>query len=112
LIAKLIIWKYIDLDIILLGNFNENVYSGQIAKCLALPDLMLSKQCLQCSGMHVPSTFRDGTVPIDAIFATAGIKCVNAYIPPHKGGVGDQRCFILNFTSSSVNGTKFPNIVH
>jgi hypothetical protein len=28
---------------------------------------MLSKQCLQYMGIHVPPTFRDGTVPIDAI---------------------------------------------
>jgi hypothetical protein len=28
-----------------------------------------------------------------------------------KGGVGDHWCFILNFMSSSVIGTKFPNIV-
>jgi hypothetical protein len=55
------------LDIILLGDFNENVYSGQIAKRLVLPDLMLSKQRLQCTGMHVPPTFRYGNVPIDAI---------------------------------------------
>jgi hypothetical protein len=55
---------------------------------------------------------QDGTVLIDAIFATAGIKCINAYILPHKGGVGDHRCFILDFTSSSVIGRKFPNIVH
>jgi hypothetical protein len=55
------------LDIILPGDFNQNVYTGQIAKRLALPDLMLSKQCLQCTGMHVPPTFRDSTVPIDAI---------------------------------------------
>jgi hypothetical protein len=73
---------------------------------------MLTEQCLQCMGMHIPPTFRDGTVPIDAIFATSGIECINAYIFPHKGGVGDHRCFILDFTSSSVNGTKFPNIVH
>jgi hypothetical protein len=72
---------------------------------------MLSKQCLKCTGMHVPPTFRDGTVPIDAIFATAGIKCIKAYILPHKGEVGDTRCFILNFTISSVIGTKFPSIV-
>jgi hypothetical protein len=61
--------------------------------------------------MHVPPTFRDSTVPIDACFATAGIECVNAYILPHKSRVGDHRCFILNFTSSSVIGTNFPNIV-
>ncbi len=111
MIAQLIVWKHTDLDIILLSDFNENIYTGQIAKCLALPGLMLSKQCLQCTEMHVPPTFRDGTVLIDAIFTTAGIKCVNAYILPHKGGVGDHQCFILDFTSSSVIGTKFPNIV-
>jgi hypothetical protein len=98
-------------DIILLGNFNENSYSGCIAKCLSLPDLTLTKQCLQCTGMHIPPTFSDGTAPIDAIFATSGIECINAYIPPHKGGIGEHMCFILNFTSSSVIGTKFPNIV-
>jgi hypothetical protein len=111
LIAQLIVWKHTDSDIILLGDFNENIYTGQIAQRLALPDLMLNKQCLQCTGMHVPPTFRDGSVPIDAIFATAGIKCINAYILPHKGGVGDHWCFILNFTSSSVIGSKFPKIV-
>ncbi len=111
LIAQLIVWKRTDLDIILLGDFNENIYSGRIAKCLVIPDLMLSKQCLQCTGMQLPPTFRDSTVPIDAFFATAGIKCVNAYILPHTGGMGDHQCFILNFMSSSVIGTKFPTVV-
>ncbi len=112
LIAQLVIWKHTDSDIILLGDFNENVYSGRIAKRLSLPDLMLTEQCLQCTGIHIPPNFRDGTVPIDAIFATSGIECINACILLHKGGVGDHRCsFIFNFTSSSVIGTKFPNIV-
>jgi hypothetical protein len=110
LIAQLIVWKHTDLDIILLGDFNENVYTGRIAQCLALPDLMLSKQCLQCMGMHVPPTFRDGTVPTDAIFATAGIECINAYILPHKGGVGSHRYFFLNFMSSFVIGTNSPTL--
>jgi hypothetical protein len=72
---------------------------------------MLSKLCLHCMGLHISPTFRDGTVPISAIFATAGIECINAYILPHKGGVGDHQCFILDFTSLYVVGTKFPNIV-
>jgi hypothetical protein len=110
LIAQLIVWKHSDSDIILLGGFNENIYTGKITKHLVLPDLMLDKQRLQCTGMHVPPTFRDGTVPIEAIFATAGIKCVNAHILPHKGGVGDHWCFILDFTSSSVIGTSSPTL--
>jgi hypothetical protein len=98
--AQLVIWKQTDSDIILLGNFNENIYSGRNAKRLSLPDLLLTKQCLQCTGLHISPTFRDGTVPIDAVFATSGIESVNTYILPHKGGVGNHRCFILNFTPS------------
>ena len=111
LFAQFIIWKHNNSNIILLGDFNENVYSGHIAKCLLLPDLLLIKQCLQCTGIHIPPIFRDGTVPINAVFATSSIEWVNAYILPHKGNVGNHRCFILDFTSSSVIGTKFPNIV-
>ncbi len=81
------------------------------AKRLSLPDLLFTEQCLQCTGVHIPPTFRDGTVPIDMVFATSGIECVNAYILPHRGGIGNHRCFILDFTSSSVIGSKFPNIV-
>jgi len=111
LIAQLIVWKHTDSDIILLGDFYENIYTGQIAKHLALPDLMLREQCLQCTGMHVPPIFRNGTVLNDATFATAGIKHINAYILPHKGGVGDHWHFILDFMASSVIGSKFTNIV-
>ncbi len=111
LIAQLIVWKHTDSEIVLLGDFNENVYSGCISKRLSQPDLMFSKQCLQCTGIHIPPTFMDGTIPINAIFATARIECVNAYILPHKGGVGNHRCFIIDFTLSSIIKTKFPNIV-
>jgi hypothetical protein len=110
-IAQLIVWKHTDSDIVLLGDFNENLYFGRFSKRLSQQNLMLSKQCLQCTSIHTPPTFRDGTIPINAIFATAGIECVNAYISPHKEGMGDHRCFIVNFTSSSIIGTNFPNIV-
>jgi hypothetical protein len=100
LIAQLVVWK-----IILLGDFNENVYTGCIAKRLALPDLNFNMQCLRCTSVHISPTFRDGVILIDAIYATAGIKCVNAFILPHKGGIRYHWCFILNFTS------KFPNTV-
>ena len=78
LIAQLVIWKQTDSDIILLGNFNENICSERIAKRLSLPDLLLTEQCLQCTGLHIPPTFRDGTVPINTVFARSGIECINA----------------------------------
>ncbi len=43
LIAQLILWKHTDSDILILGDFNENVSSGHISKCLSQPDLMFSK---------------------------------------------------------------------
>ncbi len=68
LIAQLIVSKHTDSNIVLLGDFNENVYSGRISKCLSQLDLMFSEQCLQCTGFHIPPTFRDGTIPIYATF--------------------------------------------
>ncbi len=65
-ISQLIVWKHTDHDIILLGDFNKNVYSGRIAQCLLQPDLMFSEQCLQCTGIHTLPTFRDGIIPINA----------------------------------------------
>jgi hypothetical protein len=48
LITQLVVWKATDTDIILLGDFNENVYTGWIAKRLEQADLNFSKQCLGC----------------------------------------------------------------
>ncbi len=107
LIAQLVIWKMTDTIIILLGDFNENVYTGQIPKPIVQADLNFSKQCLGCTGLHIPPTFRDGSMPINAVYATAGNECVNVYILPHKGGIGDHRCFIIDFSSPSVIVTRF-----
>ncbi len=100
-----------DADIILLGDFNENVYTGRVVKRIVQADLNFSKQCLGCTSLHIPPTFRDGSMPINAVYATDGIECVNAYILPHKGGIGDHRCFIIDFSLPSVIGTGFQNIV-
>jgi hypothetical protein len=80
LIAQLVVWKTMGLDIILLGDFNENMYTGQIAKRLVQVDLNFSEQCLGCTCMHITPTFRDGVMPIDAVYATVGTKCVNVHI--------------------------------
>jgi hypothetical protein len=44
-------------------------------------------------------------------FAAPGIECVNVMLLPHLGGVGDHRCVIIDFSSASMIGTLFPNIV-
>ncbi len=111
MITQLIQWKAIDNGIILLGNLNKNVYTGRIARRLAKDDLNFTEVCQRHTSRPIPPTFRTGSVPIDGIFATVGIECINIFILPHYGGVGDHRCFILNLSSESLIETLFPNIV-
>ncbi len=111
LVAQLGIWKTSDNDIILLGDFNEHVYNGRLARRLLANDFNFREMCHHHTGRKLPPTFRSGSNPIDGIFATSGIECVNITLLPHLGGVGDHRCFIIDFSSESVIGTDFPNIV-
>jgi hypothetical protein len=111
LITQLRQWKAIDNGIILLGDFNKNVYTGRIARMLAKDDLNFTEVCQRRTGWPIPPTFHTGSVPIDGIFATVGIECINTFILPHYGGVGNHRCFILDLSSESLIGALFPNIV-
>ena len=111
LIADLKRWKGQGEEIILLGYFNKNVYTGRIAQRLAQDDLNMSEQCRKITGKPIPPTYVRGSRPIDAVFATSGIVCRNASILAKYGGVGDHRCFILDFSSVSMLGSVFPRIV-
>lgn len=111
LISQLALWKISDNDIILMGDFYEHVYKGRLARRLGGDDLNFKEMCSLHTGIPLPPTFRTGSIPIDGIFATAGIECVNVTLLPHLSGVGDHRCFIINFSSESVIGSDFPNIV-
>ncbi len=111
LVSQLISWKAIDNDIVLLGYFNKNVHSGRLACWLGQDDLNMTKICRRHARIPIPPTFWRGSVPIDGIFTTPGIKCVNVFILPHLGGVGDHWCFIIDLSSKLVIGLTFPNIV-
>jgi hypothetical protein len=95
----------------LLGDFNENVYMGRLAQHLSVHNLNFTEICRQHTGLPIPPTFCTGSITIDGIFATPGTECVNVFLLPHLGGVGDHRCFIINPSSDSMIGTSFPNIV-
>jgi hypothetical protein len=58
LIAQLVIWIQTDSDIILLGDFNENVYSGRIAKRLSLPDFVHRTVLAMYRCAHTPNLSR------------------------------------------------------
>ena len=105
------VWKAAGNEIILLGDFNENVYTGRLAKMLAGDDLRMTEQCFKTTGRKIPPTHVRGSRPIDAVYATSGVICVNAGILAKYVGVGDHRCFIMDFCSVSVLGSVFPRIV-
>jgi len=111
LMAQLVIWKANGEEIILCGDFNENVYNGRIQRRLALPDLNMKEQCHLHTGDRLPATFVTGTRPIDAVFATSGIEVLNAGLLSKYGGVGDHRAFVLDFTTASILGTSFPRVL-
>jgi hypothetical protein len=111
LVLQQALWKSCDNDIILLGDFNEHVYNGRLAQRIMASDLNFREMCHHHTGTLLPPTFRAGSIPINGIFATHGIECINVTLRPHLGGVGDHRCFIIDFSSKFVTGTDFPNIV-
>jgi len=111
LVTQLLLWKASGDEIILCGDFNENVYDSRIGRRLAQPDLYMKEQCLLKTGERLPNTFITGTRPIDGVFATSGIEILYAGLLPKYGGVGDHRAFILDFTTASVLGTSFPRVL-
>ena len=111
IISRLLLWKSVGEEIILMGDFNENVYTGRYTKRLAMQDLNMTEQCHTTTKQRLPATFDDGSQPIDAIFVTAGVVCISACLLARYGGIGDHRSFILDFTSASLIGENFPNIM-
>ena len=78
----------------------------------AAPNLNMKEQFLKSNGKELPPTHvRSDSAAVCAVFATEGAKCVSAGIMGKYAGVGDHRCFVLDFTSESILGTVFPNVV-
>jgi len=111
LISLLRRWKAAGDEILLLGDFNENVYTGNIAKALTGDELRMTEMCKQATGRPLPPTHNRGTKPIDAIYGTPGIECTAVALLPNRVGVGDHRAFMIDLTSVSVLGDVLPRVV-
>jgi hypothetical protein len=95
----------------MMGNFNENVYSGAILTALAREDLRMTEICYWTTGEHLPPTHSRGSTPIDAVFGTAGLVCSAASLLPYNVGVGNHRVFIVDITLESILGDVFPRVI-
>ena len=111
LVSQLLLWKASGEEIILFGDFNEHVYTCRLAKRLEDGDLLMQEQYRAYTGKQLPATFLRGPRPIDGVFATTGVTVRNAGLLRRRGGVGDHRCFILDFESLSVFGNTFPQVL-
>jgi hypothetical protein len=108
LISLLCQWKDAGNEIVLLGDFNKNVYSGNLARSLSGDDLRMHELCQCITGLPLPHTHTRGSVPIDVVFCTAGINGVAVGLLPSRFGVGNHRVFMVNVTSASMLGDVFP----
>ena len=111
LISQLLIWKSEGKEISLCGDLNKNVCNGRIAKRLSQHDLVMKEQCRACTGEQLPEKFATGSRPIDAVLATTGVEVLHAGILSKYAGLGDHRCFVLDFTSTSVFGSVHPRVL-
>ncbi len=108
LISLLRQWKDAGDEIVLLGDFNENVYSGDLAWSLSGDNLRMHELCQRITGLPLPHTHIRGSVPIDTVFCTAGIDGVAVALLLSRFGIGNHRVFMVDVTSASMLGDVFP----
>jgi len=110
LIKQLLAWKSTGANIILAGDFNEDVYDDFLAKRLQQDDLQMTCQFEASNGERLPNSHQSGTLPVMAIFATPGITCTNAHAGAHGANVGDHRLLIYDFQAPTILGTHLPHM--
>jgi hypothetical protein len=110
-IGKLLTWKQEDCEIVLVGDFNEDIYEGKFSERLAKDDLNMSEQILKTTGVKIPPTHDRGSKAICGVFATAGVECKAAEVLKRGSGVGDHIVLLLDVCTHSVLGDLSPRVV-
>ena len=89
-IEKLLEWKAEDCEIILTGDFNENVYQDSFSRRLAEDDINMTEQILKTTGKEIPPTHDRGKRPVCGVYATTGVECKAAEVLLRGSGMGDH----------------------
>jgi hypothetical protein len=110
LLSLLCVWKAAGDEKLLLGDFNEDVYTGRLSLALSNGDLRMTEVCPQTTGVPLPPTHQ-GVVPIDAAFGTAGLLCTLVGLLPSQVGVGNHRVFLIDLFLDSVMEDVFPRVI-
>ena len=72
---KLLLWKQDNCDIVLTGDFNEDVYRDKFSERLAKDDLNMMEHTLKTTGVKIPPTNDSGSKAIYGVFEIAGVEC-------------------------------------
>ncbi len=90
LVGLLTKWKNAGDEIVIMGDFKEDVYNSILSARLASVPLCLCKLCKHTTGKLPPPTHNQGSIPIDGIFGTVGVESTAATLLPFGAGVGDH----------------------
>ena len=111
LYVLLLAWKANNDEILLFGDFNKNLYTGELAKLLSGDDLRMIEMCCRTTGVQLPSTHIWGRMPIEAVYATSGLGCAAVTLLASREGIGDHRVFLFDIKSNSLLGDVFPWVI-
>jgi hypothetical protein len=98
------IWKAAGDKVLLPGDFNKDVYSGEFSTYISGKEFRMTELCLRITGTKLPSTHLCRRMPIDGLFLAAGLECTAVTLLPSREGIGDHRAFIFDINSDTLLG--------
>ena len=112
LLQQLRRWKQQNEEIILMGAFNQNIYTSNFARQLAEDDLGMEEQYQKLHGEEAPLSYVRSTEPIMGCFATSGTFVRSYFMAAHHAsrGVGDHRLHEIDFCAASILGAELPAV--
>jgi Reverse transcriptase (RNA-dependent DNA polymerase) len=104
---QIIQWKQDGYQIIVAGDFNEDVRSNNVKNFFA--QLSMEELIIKQHGTNIPNTYINGSTPIDGIFATIGIiPQFSGYTPFTWGMYSDHRLLWVDLDMTLILGSNAP----
>ena len=109
---KLKEWRANGEEILLMGDFNQDIYDSTLAEQLTSEDIGLEEQFQKLHGTRAPFSHMMGKKPIMAVYATSGITVISYFLSKHHamGSVGDHRLHVLDVCSKTITGRDTPQV--
>jgi len=106
-------WISVGEEIILLGDYNQNIYTSALAVALGGAGLEMKEQFHSLHGEQAPHSHMSGCRrPIMGCYATSGVEVKAYFISGHHahGSVGDHRLHVIDFCAESILGEHLPTV--